>query len=87
MSTTKETIREWIKEAPSDCTHVIIACDTLNFTDYPVYVCVKEKFWDSYDAINGPNLQKVVEVYDMSISLEAQLKEERSYNCPANKED
>lgn len=37
MTTTRDDIRQWIKRAPKGTTHMIVACDTFEWEDFPVY--------------------------------------------------
>jgi hypothetical protein len=70
MTTTNE-IHEWFDAAKKiGSTHMIVVCDTFDHGDYPLGVyspivgdvqCLKE-----YNAHNGQNMQRVMEVYDLS---------------------
>jgi hypothetical protein len=75
--TTANDIREWFDEAKRiGSTHMIVVCDTFDHEDYPIGVyrpivgdeqCLRE-----YDAHNGTNMQRVMEVYDLRKSWESQ---------------
>lgn len=90
MATTKEDIRGWIRSAQeAGGTHLVVVCDTFDWEDYPVTILPKgEKLragdWDDVNAaikhFDGPNMQKVVEVYNLYMDIEAQLKAHRSWN-------
>ena len=81
MATTQQDIRDWLHEGKrKGATHVIVACDTFDHSDYPVYVMPGEDIAKRAAALDGPNMQRVMEVYDLSLDLEAQLREERAYH-------
>lgn len=64
-------------------THVIIVCDTFDHEDYPVYVKAGESVKERFAHYNGPNMQRVMEVYDLTESektLQQQQMEHRSHN-------
>lgn len=77
--TTKNTIHEWLQIGISkNATHLIIACDTFSYEDYPVYIDKKENVQEKYNEINASSMQKVMEVYNLSWPLEPQLKADRA---------
>lgn len=72
---------------PSDSskvfTHVVVVCDTFDHEDYPVFVSAEESVRRIYDEHNGKNMQRVMEVYDLTESekpLSEQKREHRSFN-------
>ncbi len=81
MATTQEDIRDWLKEGKRRrSTHVIVVCDTFDHSDYPVYVKRTEKVREEADKHDGPNMQRVMEVYALHLDLELQLAEKRSFH-------
>ncbi len=81
MAAKKEDIAEWFNgEKDHGYTHMIIVCDTFDWEDYPVYILPEEDVRKRYKELNGPNMQKVMEVYSYKLSLEEQLKEHRAFN-------
>ena len=81
MGTTREDIREWLKEAKRQkATHLIVATDTFDWEDYPIYVLPGQDVRKIYDEHNGPNMQKVMEVYSMKLDLKKQLDEDRAFH-------
>ena len=81
MATTQAEIREWINQAVSEnATHMLVVCDTFDWEDYPVIVGAKQNVRDVYAAHNGPNMQRVMEVYNLKMDLDAQLREVRAFN-------
>lgn len=84
--TTQEDIREWLREGKKEgATHVIVACDTFDWSDYPIYCAGPAECWKQYDAHDGKNMQKVMEVYDLSLDLNRQLNEIRAVHLPPKK--
>lgn len=79
MATTQEEVRGWLHEGKQKGgTHVIVATDGFDYSDYPVFVMPGEDVAARAAALDGPNMQKVMEVYDLSLDLEAQLREVRA---------
>ena len=56
--------------------HVVIACDTYDWEDYPVYVMPGETAREKADKLGS--MQSVMEVYDLALDLTTQLNEHRS---------
>jgi hypothetical protein len=59
---------------------MIVVCDTFDYEDYPVYVKPGEdvhKIASGYDRVN---MQKVMEVYNLSMDRETQLNQHRAFN-------
>lgn len=83
--TTKAEIGEWfdrgVKESKK---HMLIMCDTFDHSDYPVYTmtdaeCIAKK--------NNPGeMQRVMEVYDLSYDKLAQMAESRAMHFPTSLE-
>ncbi len=80
MGTTKEDIKEWIKTGQQrGASHMIVVCDTFDWEDYPVYVMPNENVHDRYEHFNGPNMQKVMEVYNLQKDIEIQINKHRVF--------
>ena len=72
--TTKNDIREWFDSGrKNDYEFMLVVCDTFDYEDYPCYAKGTQ---------HGVNMQKIVEVYDLSMDRETQLAEERSSHSP-----
>jgi len=56
---------------------LIVACDTFSFEDYPVYVMPGE---DVRERCKLGEMQSIMEVYNLSMDLDKQLGEHRSFN-------
>lgn len=73
--TTPDQIREWLEQGQDlKATHVIVVCDTFDYEDYPVYVKPGQDVRKIAAEHDGPNMQKVMEVYNLSLDIEQQLK-------------
>lgn len=80
MATTQDDIRRWLKEAKKDkATHVVVVCDTFDWEDYPVSV-KKGQDVQKVIADHSKDMQKVMEVYNLSMDIDKQLKEHRVWN-------
>ncbi len=81
MATSQNDIRQWLKEAKAEgATHMLVVCDTFDWSDYPVSVMPDQDVRKRAEENSGPNMTKLMEVYNLSMDLEAQLKEQRSFN-------
>lgn len=81
MTTTKKIIAEWIESGlEKKATHMIVVCDTFDHTDYPVYVFENQNARQVASSYSGENMQIVMEVYNLSLPIEQQLNESRSFN-------
>jgi len=74
MTTTNDLIR-WFKEGlKKKATHMLVVCDTFEYEDYPVYVSATEDVRKIFANFNGVNMQRVMEVYNLSKSINEQMK-------------
>ena len=81
MAASKKQIREWIERGvETGATHVIIVYDSWDYEDYPVYVDKDQSVNAEIDARDGRNMLSVMEVYDLSMDIEAQLAEYRAWH-------
>ncbi len=88
--TTVHEIRGWLTRdlesylggdtKKEDITHMIVVCDTFDYSDYPVYVTRNEDVRKVYNEHNGKNMQRVMEVYSYGRDLEEQLNERRAFH-------
>lgn len=81
MATTREDIKEWCERGIKEgATHMIVVCDTFDWEDYPVYVKKGEDAKKKYEQYaSGANMQKVMEVYNLTKDLTAQLSKHRNF--------
>ena len=77
--TTRDDISAWFdRGVKQGATHLVVICDTFDWDDYPSYVKPGENV---QDLLNKPgNMQRVMEVYNLSKPKEEQLNERRSWN-------
>lgn len=81
MPTTMNDIKEWIDRYDSSkYSHVVIVCDTYDYGDYPVSVDIGTDVKDVINEYNGKEMQRVIEVYNLSMDLEEQLGCHRVWN-------
>jgi len=77
--TTREEISEWFDRGVEEgASHMLVIADTFDYEDYPSFV-------DSVDearqvAAKPGDMQRVMEVYNLSMDKETQLNEQRSNN-------
>ena len=76
MAATREEIHTWLLHGKRDgATHVIIACDTFSWEDYPLFVKPEHQVQEIVAKLDGKNMQRVMEVYDLALDIDAQLNE------------
>jgi hypothetical protein len=77
--TTQTLIGEWFDEGKRfKATHLIVVCDTYDHEDYPVYAFSEQGARQVVAEHNGVNMQRVMEVYNLSLSKAKQLAEHRA---------
>jgi hypothetical protein len=85
MGTTRAEISRWFDDGVRDGKlYMIVVCDTFDYEDYPVYVSEEESFDAVYAKHNGENMQKIMEVYDLSADKGEQLAERRAFHYPSD---
>ncbi|MEK7509369.1 MAG: hypothetical protein AAB605_01500 [Patescibacteria group bacterium] len=81
MAATRSDIARWFKEGQEQgATHMVVVCDTFSYDDYPVYVTPGENARDKAAEHDGPEMQKVMEVYSLAKPMEPQLDEFRAFH-------
>ncbi len=81
MAATKNEIREWfLRGIEQKATHLVVVCDTFDYDDYPVFVESNENVKEVESQYDRKNMQKVVEVYNLSMDMESQLNQFRAFN-------
>jgi len=82
MHTTIQLIKEWYDRGVQEgAKWMIVVCDTFDHEDYPVFCKTKEEYVVKYDHYNGKNMQRIMEVYDLSKPFNKQAKG-RVFNGP-----
>ncbi len=81
MTATYQDITGWLEEAKRQkATHLIVAVDTFDYGNYPIYVCEHMSVRKEINDRNGQNMQRVDEVYNMSMDIDKQRKERRAWH-------
>lgn len=80
--TSRSTIKYWLKQGVDlDATHVMIVCDTLLRENYPIFVQPEDNIENIIKKYNGRKMQKVMEVYNLKMSIYMQLNlDEKIWN-------
>lgn len=80
MSASKGQIKAWVEKGTErGATHVIIALDTWDYSNYPVYVDKGESVQEAVKRFDStPN--RIDEVYNLSQDIEEQLNAYRAWN-------
>ena len=66
MSSSIQDLKRWFAAGvEAKASHMIVVCDTFDYEDYPVYAGL-DNFWRLYDEHDGKNMQRIMEVYDLS---------------------
>jgi hypothetical protein len=77
----KSDLKEWLaRGAEQGATHMIVVVDGWDHEDYPVYVMPGENAREVADRYNGKEMQRIMEVYDLSIDHQIQLDERRAFH-------
>ncbi|HCQ31034.1 TPA: hypothetical protein DIU27_01435 [Candidatus Collierbacteria bacterium] len=81
MSVSRDLIKEWYaKGKEKGATHMIIVCDTLEYEDFPVYVMPTESAREKAQAESIKPMQRVMEVYSLSLPVLDQYREARAFH-------
>ena len=81
MAASRVDINRWFDEGISEgATHMIVVCDTWDYEDYPVFVKPGEDARVVAAQNNGVNMQRVMEVYDLSMDKNTQMNETRAFH-------
>jgi hypothetical protein len=81
--TPKAEISEWFDHGVRDgAVFMIVACDTFDHSDYPVYADDERQCLEQYERCDGKGMQRVMEVYDLRGDKATQLKESRAWHLP-----
>lgn len=71
----------WFEEGKEKgATHIIIVCDTYDYSDFPVYVMKDQDAREVAKKEREKSMQRVMEVYSLSLSPEDQFNEPRAYH-------
>lgn len=77
--TAKDEIERWYDEGVKiGATHMIVVCDTFDYDDYPKYVMPGEDVRKA--SIGLGEMQRLMEVYNLSMDKATQMAEHRAFN-------
>lgn len=80
MGTSKQDLSRWFDDGVKQgATHMIVVCDTFDYEDYPVYVKPGEQVREK-EAKHNQEMQKVMEVYNLALPKEQQMRQRRCFN-------
>ncbi len=83
MSTTREMIGAWFDQGVKNAhQYMIVVCDNYDWEDYPVYADSDSEYKEKHKKCIESNMQKIMEVYDLSLGKTIQLNERRAFNEP-----
>ncbi|CAH0343681.1 hypothetical protein [Rhizobium sp. CECT 9324] len=81
MAASRADIESWFEHgAELGATHLIVVCDTFDHEDYPVFVKPEQSSREVAAEYDGKNMQRIMEVYDLSMDKSAQLAEHRAFH-------
>lgn len=81
MKTSTDLIRTWLEEGKEDgATHVAVFSDDFSHEYYPVSYTSKAAAQEGVASKDGKNMQRVIEVYNLSQDWDKQLRQHRCFN-------
>ena len=80
MAASRQQIEQWLKRKGKHDTHMLVVTDTFEYSDYPVFVDKSEDVQEKIRIYNMKSMQRVTEVYDLSLSTNQQLNSTRAWN-------
>ncbi len=81
MAVKSEDIKRWLIEAKRmKATHLIIACDSFDYDNYPVYLKEGQSVELEIKRLKGQDMTRIDEVYSMRRDLNEQLAEDRAWH-------
>lgn len=81
---TKQDLISWFKQGVDlKRDHMIVLCDQIDWYDFPLYTSGLEEFKREFKKYSKPQSAiKIIEVYDLNIDMDEQMKEYRAFHCP-----
>jgi hypothetical protein len=81
MAANKTDLKEWLDHGNEQgATHMIVVVDGWDHEDYPVYVMPGQDSRTVASQYDGKDMQRIMEVYDLSIDHQRQLEEFRAFH-------
>jgi len=85
---TKKEIGKWFDAGKkANARYMLIVCDSFSYEDYPVLVEEGDDVNERIKQVRRSPMQRIMEVYDLSMSKTEQLKMPRVFNFPKPKVD
>ena len=82
--TSQSEIGAWFDDGVNmKATHMLVVCDTFDYDEYPVFAMDAAACIANYK--NSGEMQRVMEVYDLSLDKEKQMREHRAMHLPNEK--
>lgn len=79
--TTVDDLTRWFNHGvEKGATHMIVVVDTFDHEDYPVYVMPGEDARTKADDYGKRSMQRVMEVYNLSMDRARQMSQVRAFN-------
>lgn len=78
MAASKVELTQWFQRGiDQGAKYMIVVCDTFDWDDYPVFVSPDEDVTDAKKRYDGVNMQRIMEVYDLTANREEQMSQHR----------
>lgn len=78
--TTRAEIEVWFdRGVAKSATHMLIICDTFDWSDFPVYVTAEQNSREVAKGYSGDGY-KIMECYSLSMDKKKQMMEHRAFN-------
>lgn len=82
MPASKSDIADWFRAGVDQgASHMLVVVDTFDFEDYPVYVISGVDPAQACEIYNAKDMERVLEVYDLSMDMHVQLGQDCCYNA------
>ena len=83
MGTSQDDVKEWFNSGVKDkAAYMIVMVDTYDHGDYPVFVQPDDDIHAELNSRRMAPMQRIMEVYDLSMDRDQQLNEYRAFNYP-----
>lgn len=82
MRTKTEIGEAFLRGKDKGAGYMLVVCDTFDYSNYPVYAADLDECLSKFKAIDGKEMQKVMEVYDLSYDMQEQLNTARCNRLP-----
>jgi len=81
MAASRQDIERWFKDGVKEgMSHLIVARDTFDHSNYPVYILPGESVEKKVRELRNQSMTTVDEVYSLSMDMETQLNQFRAFN-------